>query len=170
MRYQAKAEGFMAKLAKRPYIRHGFETHWAIAAIAIVISTSLWLLASPPAEVEAQTPSGPAVSRSSPSASILDLRPGTTQQFTVSATAGDSIITGGKWFIDNVSQAGQSLALTQSTDRTTSYTFSTASTYRVDAEFADEDGGPGSVSWAGGATPVPTDFDLAPGRGRRLPT
>ena len=123
MRYQAKAEGFMAKLAKRPPIRHGFKIQWAIAAIAIVISTSLWLLASPPAEVEAQTPSGPAVSRSSPSARILDLRPGNTQQFTVSATAGDSIITGGKWFIDNVSQSGQSLALTQSTDRTTSSHF-----------------------------------------------
>ena len=137
----------MATPSKRPNIRNNFKIPRAIAAIAIALAISLWLFALPFAEVKAQTPDGPSVSRSSPSDYILDRRPGNTQQFTVSATAGDNSINSWEWFVDFVSQGGQSLALTETIDRTFSYTFSTSKLYRVRVDFTDTADRSGSASW-----------------------
>ena len=118
---------------------------WAVAATAI--ATWLWLLVLLPAGLEAQVLVGPSVSRVSPSGYGLSLNNGVTQQFTVRATAGSRSISGWEWFVDDVSQGGQSLALTESIDRTFSYTFSSTGVYRVKATFTDTDSRSGSTSW-----------------------
>ena len=119
----------------------------ALVAAAVAIAICTWLLAPPPAEVQAQVLVGPSVSRVTPSAYRLSLARGTTQQFRVRATAGDRSISSWEWTLDEVSQGGQSLALTQSIERTFSHTFSTAGNYTVRASFTDTDGRRGANSW-----------------------
>ena len=119
----------------------------ALVAAAVAIAICTWLLAPPLAEVQAQVLVGPTVSRVTPSAYRLSLARGTTQQFRVRATAGDRSISSWEWTLDGVSQGGQSLALTQSIERTFSHTFSTAGNYTVRASFTDTDGRRGANSW-----------------------
>ena len=119
----------------------------ALVAAAVAIAICTWLLAPPPAEVQAQVLVGPTVSRVTPSAYRLSLARGTIQQFRVRATAGDRSISSWEWTLDGVSQGGQSLALTQSIERTFSHTFSTAGNYTVRASFTDTDGRRGANSW-----------------------
>ena len=122
-------------------------TSAALVAAAVAIAICTWLLAPPPAEVQAQVLVGPTVSRVTPSAYRLSLARGTTQQFRVRATAGDRSISNWEWTLNGVSQGGQSLALTQSIERTFSHTFSTAGNYTVRASFTDTDGRRGATSW-----------------------
>ncbi len=119
----------------------------ALVAAAVAIAICTWLLAPLPAEVQAQVLVGPTVSRVTPSAYRLSLARGTIQQFRVHATAGDRSISSWEWTLDGVSQGGQTLALTQSIERTFSHTFSTAGNYTVRASFTDTDGRRGANSW-----------------------
>ena len=97
-------------------------------------------------EVTDQANRAPTVSIVSPS-SPVSLTPGSSQTFSVNATDPDDNISEWEWFLDDVSQGGQSLALTGDITRTFSHTFSTVGVYVVEARFTDEEGESGSVSW-----------------------
>ena len=88
----------------------------------------------------------PSITDSSP-ASRVSLPKGSNQTFSVTATDPDGNISSWEWFLDDVSQGGQSLALTGDITRTFSYTFATLGEYTVRATFTDDDGLSGSVSW-----------------------
>ena len=74
----------------------------------------------------------PSVSRVSPTSSEVDLEPGDSQTFSARATDADNNISQWEWFVDNVSQGGQSLSPTGDITRQFSYTFATADTYTVE--------------------------------------
>ena len=88
----------------------------------------------------------PVVSRKTPS-SPVSLTTGDRQSFSATATDADNDINSWEWFLDGVSQGGQSLGLTGSTTRNFSYTFSSDSTYTVKVEFTDADGESASDTW-----------------------
>ena len=90
----------------------------------------------------------PSVARVTPSASTVTLAMGERRTFSARATDADDNISEWDWFLNGVSQNGQSLALTGDITRTFSYTFSNAGTYTVEARFTDLDGASDSATWA----------------------
>ena len=89
----------------------------------------------------------PSVARVTPSASTVTLDPGDRQTFSARATDADANISEWDWFLDGVSQNGQSLALTGDITRTFSHTFPTAGRYTVQSKFTDLDGESASAIW-----------------------
>ncbi len=89
----------------------------------------------------------PVFSTGTPS-SPVSLTTGDSQSFSVTATDADNNINAWEWFLDGVSQGGQSLALTGSITRTFSHTFSSAGTYAVKVTFTDADGESVSFTWS----------------------
>ena len=97
----------------------------------------------------------PSVARVTPSASTVTLNVGERQTFSARATDADANISEWDWFLDGVSQNGQTLALTGDITRTFTHTFPTAGTYTVEAEFTDLDGESDSVTWMVRVPPTP---------------
>ena len=107
-------------------------------------------------DVEVTEPNRPpSVARVTPSASTVTLNVGERQTFSARATDSDANISEWDWFLDGVSQNGQSLALTGDITRTFTHTFPTAGTYTVEAEFTDLDGESDSVTWRVVVPPTP---------------
>ena len=107
-------------------------------------------------DVEVTEPNRPpSVARVTPSASTVTLNVGEHQTFSARATDADANISEWDWFLDGVSQNGQSLALTGDITRTFTHTFPTAGTYTVEAEFTDLDGESDSVTWRVVVPPTP---------------
>ena len=104
----------------------------------------------------------PSVSRVSPPSSEVDLEPGDSETFSARATDADNNINKWEWFVDNVSQGGQSLTPTGDITREFSYTFATADTYTVEVEFTDSEGDSDSVSWTVTANRSPSVSRVSP--------
>ena len=104
----------------------------------------------------------PSVSRVSPASSEVDLEPGDSQTFSARATDADNNISQWEWFVDDVSQGGQSLSPTGDITRQFSYTFATADTYTVKVEFTDTEGDSDSVSWTVTANRSPSVSRVSP--------
>ena len=100
----------------------------------------------------------PTVRRVSPSSASISLTTGDSQTFSARATDPDDNISEWEWYVGDVSQGGQSLALTGDITRTFSYTFATPGEYTVRVTFTDDDGLSASVSWlvTGGVQPSDT--------------
>ena len=97
----------------------------------------------------------PSVARVTPSASTVTLTTGDRQTFSARATDADANISEWAWFLDDVSQNGQSLALTGDITRTFSHRFPTAGTYTVEAEFTDLELDSDSATWRVVVRPTP---------------
>ena len=101
----------------------------------------------------------PSVTRVSPSSASIFLPTGARQTFSARATDADANISQWDWFVDGVSQNGQSLALTGDISRTFTHTFRTVGTYMVEARFTDLEGDSDSATWT---VRVPESSDEAP--------
>ncbi len=88
----------------------------------------------------------PVISRKTPS-SPVSLTTGDRQSFSATGSDADNNINAWEWFLDGVSQGGQSLGLTGSIPRTFSHTFSSAGTYTIKVTFTDADGESTSDTW-----------------------
>ena len=86
----------------------------------------------------------PTITDSSPS-SPVSLTTVSNQTFSARATDPDDNISEWEWYVGDVSQGGQSLALTGDITRTFSYTFATPGEYTVRVTFTDDDGLSASV-------------------------
>ena len=103
----------------------------------------------------------PSVTRLSPSASSISLTAGDRQTFSARATDADGNLSEWDWFLNGVSQNGQSLAPTGNITRTFTHTFSTPGTYTVESRFTDREGASDSATWS---VTVPPGLYEAPTR------
>ena len=91
--------------------------------------------------------SAPSVARSSPTQEDVSIPTGLTQTFMARATDPDDNLESFEWFVNDVSQDGQSPALTGDIIRRFSHRFAKPGSYTVKATFTDSNGLSDSVSW-----------------------
>ena len=96
--------------------------------------------------VSSQPIQDPSITNSSPSSPVT-LTTGDSQTFSVSATDPNNDIAEWYWYVDDAEEGGGALSRTGSISRTFSYTFSSAGTFTVKAEFLDELLQEDSVTW-----------------------
>ena len=122
---------------------------------------------TPPAQVTDSTPANlaPTISRRTPPAPV-SVTTGSRQSFSATATDADSNINGWEWFLDDVSQGGQSLMLTGSSTQSFSHTFGSAGSFAVKVTFTDAAGESASDTWS---VEVTDPANLAPTISRRTP-
>ena len=80
-------------------------------------------------------------------ASPVSVVTGSSQSFSATGLDADNNINGWEWFVDEVSQGGQSLALTGSSPQSFSYTFGSAGSFTVKVSFTDTEGESVSDTW-----------------------
>ena len=80
-------------------------------------------------------------------ASPVSVATGSSQSFSVTGLDADNNINAWEWFLDDVSQGGQSLALTGSSPQSFSHTFGSAGSFTVKVTFTDTEGESVSDTW-----------------------
>ena len=88
----------------------------------------------------------PVISSKTP-ASPVSVVTGSSQSFSATGLDADNNINGWEWFVDDVSQGGQSLALTGSSPQSFSYTFGSAGSFTVKVSFTDTEGESVTDTW-----------------------
>ena len=80
-------------------------------------------------------------------ASPVTVATGSSQSFSATGEDADNNINAREWFVDEVSQGGQSLALTGSSPQSFSHTFGSAGSFTVKVSFTDMEGESVSDTW-----------------------